>query len=154
MVEQEQILRLLAEKKQLMLEFEKATEEMLFCPLELLQPMVRQREEKMCQMQALDAKISGLCTGREGALVLSAVENSGDRATLPVQLQQIYDAGMQVKTIASRLKESNTQAIFRLRNEQKQILKKIKATNQSPAAKAARFSLPVRQRGPGRLGKA
>ena len=154
MIEQEQILRLLAEKKQLMLEFEKATEEMLSCPFELLQPMVRQREEKMRQMQAIEAKINGFCTGREGVLALVAVENSCDRAALPVQLQQIYDAGMQVKTIASRLKESDTQATFRLRNEQKQILKKIKATNQSPAAQAARFSLPVRQRGPGRLGKA
>ena len=154
MIEQEQILRLLAEKKQLMLEFEKATEEMLSCPFELLQPMVRQREEKMLQMQALDAKIKGMCGGKDGMMVLAAAENDCNRAALPAQLQQIYDAGMQIKTIVFRLKESNVQATFRLRNEQKQILKKIKATNQSPAAQAARFSSPAAQRGPGKLGKA
>ena len=69
-------------------------------------------------------------------------------------MQQIYDAGMQIKTIVFRLKESNMQATFRLRNEQKQILKKIKATNKSPAAQAARFSSPTAQRRPGKLGKA
>lgn len=154
MIEQEQILRLLAEKKQLMLEFEKATEEMLSCAFELLQPMVRQREEKMLQMQALDAKIKGMCGGKDGMLVLAAAENDCNRAALSAQLQQIYDAGMQIKTIVFRLKESNMQATFRLRNEQKQILKKIKATNKSPAAQAARFSSPTAQRRPGKLGKA
>lgn len=154
MIEQEQILRLLAEKKQLMLEFEKATEEMLSCPFELLQPMVRQREEKMLQMQALDAKIKGMCGGKDGMMVLAAAENDCNRAALSAQLQQIYDAGMQIKTIVFRLKESNMQATFRLRNEQKQILKKIKATNKSPAAQAARFSSPTAQRRPGKLGKA
>ena len=59
MIDFEQIQRLLAEKKQLMLSFEESTEEMLFCPFEQLQPLVLQREEKMLQMQALDAKIKG-----------------------------------------------------------------------------------------------
>ena len=154
MIDFEQIQRLLAEKKQLMLSFEESTEEMLFCPFEQLQPLVLQREEKMLQMQALDAKIKGMCSGKGGAMVLAAAENDCNRAALPAQLQQIYDAGMQIKTIVFRLKESNVQATFRLRNEQKQILKKIKATNQSPAAQAARFSSPAVQRGPGKLGKA
>jgi len=154
MIDFEQIQRLLAEKKQLMLSFEESTEEMLFCPFEQLQPLVLQREEKMLQMQALDAKIKGMCGGKDGAMVLAAAENDCNRAALPAQLQQIYDAGMQIKTIVFRLKESNMQATFRLRNEQKQILKKIKATNKSPAAQAARFSSPTAQRGPGKLGKA
>ena len=108
----------------------------------------------MLQMQALDAKIKGMCGGKDGAMVLAAAENDCNRAALPAQLQQIYDAGMQIKTIVFRLKESNMQATFRLRNEQKQILKKIKATNKSPAAQAARFSSPTGQRRPGKLGKA
>lgn len=154
MVDFNQVQRLLAEKKQLMLSFEAATEEMLFCPFEQLQPLVLQREEKMLQVQALDAKLQGLCIGKEGALVLAAAENDCNRAALSPQLQQIYDAGMQIKTIVFRLKESNMQATFRLRNEQKQILKKIKNTNQSPAAQAARFSSPTAQHGPGKLGNA
>ena len=144
---------LLAEKQQRMLLFEQATEEMLVCPFERLQPLVLQREEEMQQMQALDTKIKGLCIGKDGALVLAAAENRCSRNALPVQLVAIYDAGMQVKTVAARLKESNVQAVFRLRTEQKQIVKKIKTTNQSPAAQASRFSSPTRQREPGQLGK-
>ena len=84
--------------------------------------------------------------------IIGDLEDSRDEVSGVVVDEEVTN--MQIKTIVFRLKESNMQATFRLRNEQKQILKKIKATNKSPAAQAARFSSPTAQRGPGKLGKA
>ena len=153
MIDFEQVQRLLAEKKQLMLSFEEATEEMLFCPFEQLQPLVLQREEKMLQMKALDAKIRGLCTGKDGALLLAAVENDCNRAALPAQLQQVYDAGMQIKTIVFRLKESNMQATFRLRNEQKTNFKKNQNNQPKPGCAGLSFFFAPCPAGAGQVGQ-
>ena len=87
-------------------------------------------------------------------LRLTGLELSRDSA-LPEELGPVYRAAMEAQAVLSRLPESEVQAIMRLRLEQEQMLKRIKAANQGSAAKASRFYSTGSSTGGGsRLGRA
>lgn len=157
MCELSKVLDLLEEKWQLLRRVEDATQEMLTCPSCQLEPLMAERERLVGRMQRADEEIEALCRDQEdGEAVLAAAGGLGEaEAALEGPLAEIYQAALRLRAVLSRLRESETQAVLRLKQEQLEILEKIKAANQGGAAKAARFySVGAAQGGGSRLGKA
>lgn len=148
-----EVLRLLEEKRQLLCRVEDATQRMLTCSSAQLEELMRERERLVAELQKADAQMEELCRGQEdGQAVLDAAAGRGDAAG---PLTEVDQAAQRLRTVLSRLRESETQALLRLKQEQLEILEKIKATNQGGAAKAARFYSVGSAPGTGsRLGKA
>lgn len=113
----------------------------------LIQPKIQKREEEL----------SALCqkAGEEGQRLLDAAKGRSEVETLPEDYREIYRLGQEIRTVLSRFPESEVQALLRLRLEQEQMLKRIKAANQGSAAKASRFYSAGSSTGGGsRLGRA
>lgn len=130
----------LQKQYRLLCHFEEATQEMLFCPVERLEELVLKRQELLDEIDALSRELDSRFEGDTAYRALTNVlEGEMDASLLPEELQEAYTAGMRIRTVLSRLRESDMQATLRLRTEQEIILKQIKAVNQGHSAKAARF---------------
>lgn len=135
-----QAQQLLQEKQKLLLSFEEATQNMLHCPMEELENLVQERQKLIDSVDKLDEKLCALCRDTpQGQAVLQVLAGQGSPESIPKEVQELYDDAMRIRTILSRLQESDIQAALRLRVEQERILEQIKATNQGLTAKAARF---------------
>lgn len=157
MVDLDRMLELLEEKRQRLLAFEEATQEMLTCRREQLEEQMKERQRLLEGIQRAERELEELCgkAGEEGALALCAAQAGAEPSALPGELLPVYQAAMEVRAVLSRFPESEVQAMMRLRLEQEQILEQIKNTNQGSAAKAARFySVGSGQGGGSRLGRA
>ena len=96
----------------------------------------------MCSsdLERQDAALRELCAAEEnGPAVWDAAMSRGDAGALEGALAEVYAAAQQQRAVMSRLRESEAQAMRRMKLEQDQLLEKIKSTNQGSAAKAARF---------------
>lgn len=135
-----QITQLLAQKQELFLQFAHCTEAMLTCPREQLEEQLARREELMGEIDALDREVDRLArqSGQEEQ-ILGAVRGSADWDSLPPQLRPVYEGAAAVRTVVSRLAETEAQAGVRMVLEQERILEQIKASSRSGAAQAARF---------------
>ncbi len=157
MVDLDRMLELLEEKRQRLLAFEEATQEMLTCRREQLEEQMKERQRLLEGIQRAEQELEELCkeAGEEGEQALCAAQAGAEPSALPEELLPVYRAAMEVRTVLSRFPESEVQAMMRLRLEQEQILEQIKNTNQGSAAKAARFySVGAGQGGGSRLGRA
>ena len=135
---------ILAQEQELLLAFEAATQEMLTCAVDHLEGEMGKREKLLAEIQT-----------REGQRLLDAAKGRSEVETLPEDYREIYRQGQEIRTVLSRFPESEVQARLRLRLEQEQMLKRIKAANQGSAAKASRFYSAGSSTGGGsRLGRA
>ncbi len=136
----EEILRLMEIKRQLLRGIEDATQEMLACRREELPEQVKERQRFIDELERQDAALRELCAAEEnGPAVWDAAMSRGDAGALEGELAEVYAAAQQQRAVMSRLRESEAQAMRRMKLEQDQLLEKIKSTNQGSAAKAARF---------------
>jgi len=149
-----EVLELLEQKRRQLLAIEDATQKMLTCPGSKLEELMKERERLVTELQKADARLEELCRDQEdGQAVLDAARGASGSPDGP--LAEVARAAGRLRTVLSRLRESETQAVLRLKQEQLEILEKIKATNQGGAAKAARFYSVGTAQGTGsRLGKA
>lgn len=157
MCELSKVLELMEEKWLLLRRIEDATQEMLTCSSGQLEPLMAERERLVGRMQRADEEIEAVCRGQEdGEAVLAAASGAGDAgAEAGGPLGEVYQAAQRLRAVLSRLREGETQAVLRLKQEQLEILEKIKTANQGGVAKAARFySVGAAQGGGSRLGKA
>lgn len=152
MSELSKITEIMEQKRRLLADIEDATQEMITCHSERLEELMIRREKLVAELKKADEELKKLCEGREdGPAILDASLGKGDVEAYP----EIYETAQQHRAIFRRLRESELQAMLRLKQEQLEILEKIKATNQGGAAKAARFfSVGSPQGGFSRLGKA
>lgn len=148
-----EVLTVLEEKRQLLRKIEDATQRMLTCASPRLEELMAEREKLVERLQRADERMEELCRDQEdGPAVLDAAAGRGEPNG---PLEEVYQAARQLRAILSRLRESETQAVLRLKQEQLEILEKIKTANQGGAAKAARFySVGSSQAGGSRLGRA
>lgn len=151
-----EVLTVLEEKRHLLRKIEDATQRMLTCDSVRLEELMAERERLVEGLQRADERLEELCRDREdGQSVLDAAAGRGKLEEMTGPLAEVYQAAQQLRAILSRLRESETQAVLRLKQEQLEILEKIKAANQGGAAKAARFySVGSGQAGGSRLGRA
>lgn len=134
------IAGIMEEKRRLLCSIEDVTQEMITCESIKLEELMTQREKLVTALQKADKEMKELCGDQEdGPAVMRASVCEGEADRLSGPMQAIYQAGQQHRAILSRLKESELQAVLRLKQEQLEILEKIKSANQGSAAKAARF---------------
>lgn len=149
------VLALMEEKSRLLRSIEDVTQEMISCSFEQLEARMIQRNKLVEQLKKADEEMKELCDGPEGGAALDAAVCKGEPDRYSGKLSEIYRAGQGHRAILRRLKESEMQAVLRMKQEQLDILEKIKTTGQSGAAKASRFfSVGSSQGGFSRLGKA
>ena len=150
-----QVARLLERKWQLLRQVEEATQRMLDCPGEQLEELMWEREKLIKGLQKADAELEESCRDQEdGEQVLAAASGRWEEPPSG-RLEEVGQAAQRLRTVLSRLRESESQAMLRLKQEQLEILEKIKAANQGGAAKAARFYSRSAGGGTGsRLGRA
>lgn len=151
-----EVMELMERKRELLRGVEEATQRMLTCPSAQLEELMAEREKLVAGLRRADARLEELCRDQEdGQAVLDAASGRGEAGALTGGLAEVYGAAQQLRAILSRLRESESQAVLRLKQEQLEILEKIKAANQGGAAKAARFyAVGSGQGGGARLGKA
>ena len=134
-----QVARLLERKWQLLRQVEEATQRMLDCPGEQLEELMWEREKLIKGLQKADAELEESCRDQEdGEQVLAAASGRWEEPPSG-RLEEVGQAAQRLRTVLSRLRESESQAMLRLKQEQLEILEKIKAANQGGAAKAARY---------------
>lgn len=150
------ILEIMERVRQQLRSIEKITQQMITCPSERLVTLMIQRNDLMDALEKADREMKELCKGQEdGPAVLDAAVGKGEINQLSGAMLEIYQAGQGHRAIFSRLREGEMQAVLRLKQEQLEILEKIKSTNQGGAAKASRFfSVGSAGGGFNRLGKA
>lgn len=135
-----QIQEALQKKEQALLLFEEATQQMLSCQEEQLEELVEERQRLLAEIDGIEQKLQALCQeDPDKEQLLSAIGGKADAGDYPEPLQPLYQEGMKIRAVFSRLRQSDQQAQLRLKTEQSQILKKIKQMNQGTHAKAARF---------------
>lgn len=136
MGELSKITGMMAQKSRLLASVEEATQEMITCPSERLEALMTQRDKRVGELQKVDKEMTALCQEREdGGAILDAAQGRGDTGAYP----EIQEEAQRQRAIFRRLRESELQAVLRLKQEQLEILEKIKTAGQSGAAKAARF---------------
>ena len=150
-----QVARLLERKWQLLRQVEEATQRMLDCPGEQLEELMWEREKLIKGLQKADAELEESCRDQEdGEQVLAAASGRWEEPPSG-RLEEVGQAAQRLRTELSRLRQSESQAMLRLKQEQLEILEKLTAANQGAAAKAARFYSPSAGGSTGsRLGRA
>lgn len=150
------VLALMEEKSKLLRSIEDVTQEMISCSFEQLEARMIRRGKLVEELKKTDEEMHRLCDRQQdGQAVLDAAVCKGEPERLAGKLAEIYRAGQGHRAILRRLGESEMQAVLRMKQEQLDILEKIKTTGQSGAAKASRFfSVGNSQGGFSRLGKA
>lgn len=149
------VLEVMEQKRQLLRSIEDVTQEMIGCSYERLETLMIQRSKLVEQLKKTDEEMRELCDGPDGQAVQDAAVCRGEAEAFTGKLAEVYRAGQGHRAILRRLRESEMQAVLRMKQEQLDILEKIKTTGQSGAAKASRFfSVGSSQGGFSRLGKA
>ena len=149
------VLELLEQKRQLLCRVEEATQGMLACPGQQLEELMGERERLIQQLQKANEELEELCRDQEDGEAVLAAAGGRWEGEMPSELAEVCLGAQRLRTVLSRLRESETQAMLRLKQEQLEILEKIKTANQGGAAKAARFYSQAGASGTGsRLGKA
>lgn len=134
------ILEAMEQKRQLLRSVEEVTQEMITCESVKLEELMTRRGQLVEALEKTDREMKELCRDQEdGPAVLDAAICKGDADRYAGAMAAIYRSAQGQRAILSRLRDSELQAILRLKQEQLEILDKIKSTNQGGAAKAARF---------------
>ena len=135
-----QVQQILQEKRQLLLHFEEITQQILLCPAEQLEEQVTERQKLIDLIDKLDERLAAFCRdGGEDGAALAALAKNEEIAAPPKGAEVLLHEIADIRTVLSRLKESDIQAALRLRVEQERIIEQIKETNQGVTAKAAKF---------------
>ena len=150
------IYDLISEKKNCLLEFENCTEKMLVCTSEELNSLVGNRDIAIEKMKNIDEEIQEICRNSEkNEILLKILFGKISAQDVPSEFAEIYDKNMQIRAAASRIKETDIQAMNRIKIEQEKALEKIKSMNKGSEAKAAKFVMSgsASKVFPSRLGK-
>lgn len=134
------ICDLLNQKKDYILEFESDTQKILVCTYDELNKLVDKREVSIEKMKNIDLEIQEICGNSEKNEILNRILYGKISAEdIPQEFEEVYEKNMQIRAVASRIKESDIQAVNRIKIEQERALEKIKSMNQGSEAKAAKF---------------
>ncbi len=143
MTEKEEIIRLLEEKKELLLQFEQISDGMYRIPMEELQHSIGKRQALVNKMQKLDERIELLCSGLE-PMVCEAVYNRCNRGDVDEELGTIFDKALETKAVARRVLKNQDGIRQRIEIEQIRTREQIQKLNASSSVVAGRYGQAVR----------
>ena len=139
MVNLEEILSLLKEKRELLQEFENATIQMIMCDSEELHVFVKKRSDIIEKVDELDKNIEKCLAGCDNEEQLRKILGDKWEDDIPEWADEIYNELKNIKAVLSRIGESDVQASSRLLLEKEKILEHIKDANGKSSAKATKF---------------
>lgn len=126
----ERMSRLLREKKELCLLYEKKTRTMTGQKPEELEQALADREELIGRIDAVDEELS-VCrdASEEGRAFYAAARNQCDYETLSAEEKQLFAEGQEIYTVLSRVQETEGEIRREMESMMETLLLKIRHTN-------------------------
>lgn len=122
-----EVCRLLEERKELFLQYEEITVEMLDCPTEEAEQHMARRAELAVQIDENIEQASSVCgDAPDRRIILDAAGGNVEFAKVPSEYQCVFYSGQGVRSVVSRIMESEKQVRVRLeklRDEAREHLK-------------------------------
>lgn len=126
----ERMSRLLREKKELCLLYEKKTRTMTGQKPEELEQALADREELIGRIDAVDEELSACRdASEEGRAFYDAARNQCDYETLSAEEKQLFAEGQEIYTVLSRVQETEGEIRREMESMMETLLLKIRHTN-------------------------
>ena len=138
MIELEQMLELLDQKRVYFLHYEREMESMPLLPVDELEDCMQRGAVIIKQIEALDGKL-GQLLAQNGAMAQSAVNNDCDRGQLSPEMGKLYDASMSVKAVASRILMNDGMIRERITYERDKALEGLKEVSKQSSSVAGKY---------------
>lgn len=138
MLKYQNLLKLLAQKKQEFLRCEALTESLLTLPLEEVESAVENRQAILDYIVKLDAEIKAQNEKEEKSL-LNILNHESERDGLSEDEGAIYDASLAVKAVVARIQAIEPAVVERFTLEQNYIQEQIEKMNQSSYVVAEKY---------------
>lgn len=127
---------LLEEKKDLFLEYEKATQDLLSCDVDSAEHYITQRDKLANEIDEISEKTARICADYPaGDLLLDAANARVDFARVPGEYQCVFYGGQAVRSVVSRISETEKQALEHLRQLRNEALEGVKMNKEVPKIK-------------------
>ncbi len=137
---EDRILKELDSLKEVLLEYEQLTIEMISCDIDEIEPHSEGRMSLTKKMDKVFDRIDILCSEMDnGERVRSIIRSSKDLTEVAPDEEAVYFKTQEVISLINRIKDSDVQVIDRIDLEKTCLLGKIKAENKGTGAKAAKF---------------
>ena len=112
----EKLCVLLTEKKELFLQYEEATLALLSCEVEAMPQYITRREALTNEVDEKSSAMEALCaeSPEQEQQLREAAEARADFADVPVALRDVFYKGQELRSVVSRLQQSNVQVMERM----------------------------------------
>ena len=138
----EEIRALLEEKKNVLSEIERVSDEMKYAKAEELIELFAQRGELLESAKAFGEKIDALAIGNEP--LMAALKNSCEPAALSAELAEIFDESLRAKAVANRILHEEEGIKEHIQSERDELLVKIENLNSGGASVAGSYRRSVK----------
>ena len=138
-----ELCRVLAEKKEAFLRYEKETAALLTCAIDEIQLHMENRQRLADEIDHLDARLSQLAADNPNHQdeIRMALKNRCARNRLSAEMQPVFDAAQGIFTVIHRIQRMESSVEERIQQEQKILLEKIKELNRTAGiAQTSHFS--------------
>lgn len=131
-----ELCTLLEAKKELFLRYEEVTLAMLDCGMDDVEHYITERDKIATDVEAVVEEMARLCAEEPGGhQMLEASEARVDFAKVPSEYHCLYYGGQAVRSIISRIMESDKQVVERLRVWRDEALEAIRQNQNMPKIK-------------------
>ncbi|MBR5486076.1 MAG: hypothetical protein IKV41_06145 [Oscillospiraceae bacterium] len=140
----DKILELIAQKEEFFRRYEEETNKLVVSAPDEWEKFLRIRQGIIDQIQALDKKIELILLNFEkeyAAQIVQALKVACSRSELPEELLPVFDASQKICAYAHRAQRAEYIMADRIESEMENLSEKIKQTNRSVDAKAAKYNV-------------
>ena len=138
----ETLCQMLEEKTEYFREYEDATEKLLSVDVEEMENQMNRRQKLIVKIDYLDAKLreAAQSLGERGDDAWRAVRLEKGKSEIPQELWPVFEKAQEACAVANRIRRKEPLVVDRIEEELEGLSKKIRETNRSVSAKAARFA--------------
>lgn len=130
------ICQILEDKRELFLEYEKATQALLQCDAEDAENYITKRGKLANEIDELTEAFARACDGEPAKeLLLETASGKADFSGVPSEYQCIYYSGQNMRSVIGRIAESEKQVIERLESLRDEAREAIKQNQDIPKIK-------------------
>ena len=141
MVNIEKLIKLLKAEREIFLEVEALTNQMMTSPTEELSDLLSERGSLLQKAVSIEDEINEEVIDSED--IRNVLRNRGDMSKLSDDSAAVYDASMSVKAVINRINRLEDDVRSRIENERNAILKKIESINSSSNSVAENYKRSV-----------
>lgn len=130
------VLALLEKKSEFFDEYEKATQELLRCDADDVEYYITRRAELANEIDQVTEEIGLACDGQpSGEIMFAAASSRVDYQNVPPELRPVFESGQNIRSTASRIMQTEMQAISRLESLRDEAKEKIRQNQNLPKIK-------------------